>query len=159
MLSEIGSNFWISPNELSLQVLEITPEKFNCKGSDYVWMSTGRGATSFILDTIERRNFNVSKVALLPPFTCNTVIEPFLAKGYEVKTFHTGKDLRSKGADIVSAARECNAGVVLFHRYFGVDSIADIDEAVNELRNAGIIVIEDCTQCLYSTFKLSLIHI
>ena len=52
MLSEIGSNFWISPNELSLQVLEITPEKFNCKGSDYVWMSTGRGATSFILDTI-----------------------------------------------------------------------------------------------------------
>ena len=54
MLSEIGSNFWISPNELSLQVLEITPEKFNCKGSDYVWMSTGRGATSFILDTIER---------------------------------------------------------------------------------------------------------
>lgn len=43
MLSEIGSNFWISPNELSLQVLEITPEKFNCKGSDYVWMSTGRG--------------------------------------------------------------------------------------------------------------------
>ena len=42
---------------------------------------------------------------------------------------------------------------MLFHRYFGVDSIADIDEAVNELRNAGIIVIEDCTQCLYSTFK------
>ena len=79
MLSEIGSNFWISPNELSLQVLEITPEKFNCKGSDYVWMSTGRGATSFILDTIIRRNFNVSKVALLPPFTCNTEIEPFLA--------------------------------------------------------------------------------
>lgn len=155
MLSEIGSNFWISPNELFLQFSKITPEKFGCKGSDYVWMSTGRGAISFVLDTIERRNPDITKVALLPPFTCNTVIEPFLVKGYEVKTFHTGKNLRTTGADIVSTAHECNAGVVLFHRYFGVDSISNIDETVNELRNAGIIVIEDCTQCLYSTFKRS----
>lgn len=155
MLSEIGSNFWIRSEELSLKAVEITPEQFGCKGTDYVWMSTGRGGTSFVLDTIEKCNPNVRKVAILPPFTCNTVIEPFLAKGYEVQTFHVGRDLKSLGADILFSAREYNAGVVLLHRYFGIDTIGNVDVVVKELQNEGIVVIEDCTQCLYSSFERS----
>lgn len=155
MLSEIGSNFWIKPEELKLNQGLTTPAQFGCDGSDYVWMSTGRSATAFVLDTIEKRNPNVRKVAVIPPFICNTVIEPFLAKGYGVYTFHTGKDLMACAKDILKAVKECNAGVVLYHRFFGVDTIADIDTIMLELKSMGVVTIEDCTQNLYSTYRKS----
>ena len=76
-----------------------------------------------LLDTIEKRNPDVSKVAIIPPFTCHTVIEPFLAKGYEVLTFHTGKDLIATASAVISVANDENAGVVLFHRFFGIEKV------------------------------------
>ena len=155
MLSEIGSNFWITPKELTYENCLTTPAQFGCEGSDYVWMSTGRSATSFVLDTIEKRNPDVRKVAIIPPFTCHTVIEPFLAKGYEVRTFHTGKDLIATASDVISVANDENVGVVLFHRFFGVNTIPEIDNAICELRSHGIITIEDCTQNIYSSYPKS----
>ena len=155
MLSEIGSNFWIYPEELKNKNCLITPAQFGCEGSDYAWMSTGRSATSFVLDTIENRNPNVRKVAIIPPFTCHTVIEPFLAKGYKVFTFHIGQDMEATSDDILKVVKERNASVVLFHRYFGFNTIKDIDSIIPKLRDSGIIVIEDCTQNLYSGYQKS----
>lgn len=155
MLSEIGSNFWIKPEELKLNQGLTTPAQFGCNGSDCVWMSTGRSATAFVLDTIEKRNPNVKKVAVIPPFICHTVIEPFLAKGYELYTFHTGRDLMAKASDVMNVVREHKAGVFLFHRFFGVDSISDIESIMPQLKELGVVTIEDCTQNLYSTYQKS----
>lgn len=156
MISEVGSNFWISQDELKVKSSsELSLAQFGCKGNDYAWFSTGRSATSYVLDTIELRNPDVKKVAVIPPFTCHTVIEPFLAKGYEVRTFHVGQDLCSSTADLLNIIDVCQAEVFLFHRYFGIDTIKDIDAIIPTLRNKGIIVIEDCTQCLYSSFSKS----
>ena len=47
MLSEIGSNFWITPDEIQGDIKTISPSIFNCAGSDYVWLSTGRSAISY----------------------------------------------------------------------------------------------------------------
>lgn len=152
MLSEIGSNFWITPDEIKLKASLIIPDQFGCKGTDYVLMSTGRGATSFVLDTIERKNNNLKKVAVIPPFTCHTVIEPFLARGYEVHAFHIGLDLRATSENILNVVKEKKAGVVLFHRFFGINTISDIDKIIPKLRSDGVVIIEDCTQNLYSTY-------
>ncbi len=155
MQSEIGSNFWITPEELEMRPSVITPSIFGCNGSDYAWMSTGRSAISFVLETIEQRNPNINKVAVIPPFTCDTVIEPFLAKGYQVYAYHIDRDLIATAFDILQAVKSSNAGVVLFHRYFGVDTLENIDTAITSLTQEGVIFIEDCTQCLYSTFSKS----
>lgn len=155
MLSEIGSNFWICPEEMNYENCLTTPAQFGCEGSDYVWMSTGRSATAFVLDTIENRNPNVRKVAVIPPFTCHTVIEPFIAKGYKVFTFHIGQDMEATADDILKVVKERNASVVLFHRYFGINTIRDIDGIIPELRASGVVVIEDCTQNLYSCYQKS----
>lgn len=156
MLSEVGSNFWINPKDLKEKSSsEINIYQFGCLGNDYAWFSTGRSATSYVLDTMEARNPNLKKVAVLPPFTCHTVIEPFLAKGYEIYTFHVGQDLMSSADNILNIVDTCQAGVLLFHRFFGVDTIKDIDIIIPTLRKMGVIVIEDCTQCLYSSFKKS----
>lgn len=132
-----------------------TPFQFGCQGGDYVWMSTGRSATRLVLQTLEERNPNHKKVALLPPFTCHTVFEPFMDFGYEIHTMPLAMDLTTSAEDILKSQALCDAGVVLVHRYYGFDTLPGFNQAVLELQERGVVVIEDCTQCLYSDFKVS----
>lgn len=155
MLSEIGSNFWISPNEGGSGKPLDSPFQFGFQGSDYVWMSTGRSATRLVLQTIEKRNPNCKKIALLPPFTCHTVFDPFMDFGYEIHTMPLAMNLTTSAEDILQSQDMCDAGVVLVHRYYGFDTLPGFNQAVRELQKRGVIVIEDCTQSLYSDFKVS----
>lgn len=155
MLSEIGSNFWISPNDGKGGRPLGDPFQFGYHGSDYVWMSTGRSATRFVLRTIEERNPDIKKVALLPPFTCHTVFEPFIDFGYVIHTVPVDLNLMTSAEEIVRCQTMCGAGVVLVHRYYGFNTLPSFDQAVKTLHENGVIVIEDCTQCLYSNFAIS----
>jgi len=150
MLSEIGSNFWINPNEALKDKPLGSPEQFGCKGNDYVWLSTGRSAIRFAIKTIEERNPNLRKSAILPPFTCHTVIEPFLAEGYEVHHYPVDGNLMTSSEEILKCVRAYDATIVLYHHYFGFDTLHDIDKLCVTLSNENRFTIEDCTQCLYS---------
>lgn len=155
MLSEIGSNFWISPEDGKGAKPLGAPFQYGYQGSDYVWMSTGRSATRLVLQTIEERNPKCKKIALLPPFTCHTVFEPFVVFGYEIHTLPINPDLSINVDDILSYQNLYNAGVVLVHRYYGFDTLPGFNQAVLSLQKKGVVVIEDCTQCLYSSFAIS----
>lgn len=151
MLSEIGSNFWINPDEVFDDKSLGTPVQFNCKGSDYVWLSTGRSAIQYVINTIEERKPGIKRVAVLPSFTCDTVFEPFLKSGYEVYYYPIEKDLTTTSDAILEAVFKHDASIVLFHRYFGFDTLdSQVDRMCQVLRNVGKFSIEDCTQCLYS---------
>lgn len=155
MLSEIGSNFWINPNEELKDKLLGSPEQFGCKGNDYVWLSTGRSAISFAIKSIEEREMDSKKTAVLPPFTCHTVIEPFLKAGYEVFYYPVDDRLMASANVIMKCVEEHDASIVLFHNYFGFNTLPDIDDLCEELRSQNRYSIEDCTQCLYSGFLKS----
>ena len=151
MLSEIGSNFWLAPDQHYDDKPIGAPEQFNCKGSDYVWLSTGRSAIKFVIKTIEEHNPGLKKVAVLPSFTCDTVFEPFLKSGYEVYYYPIEKGLNTTSDAIMKKVVEHDASIVLFHRYFGFDTIeGQVEKMCKTLRNMGKYSIEDCTQCLYS---------
>lgn len=151
MLSEIGSNFWLDPNQSYKDLPLGTPEQFNCKGSDYAWLSTGRSSIKFVIKTIEERQPIIKKIAVLPSFTCNTVYEPFLKLGYEIYYYPVGKDLRTTAKTILKTVFDKDASIVLFHRYFGFDTLDNqVDAMCQVLRGLGKYSIEDCTQCLYS---------
>lgn len=151
MLSEIGSNFWLNPDQQCQNKPIGTPEQFNCKGSDYVWLSTGRSAIKFVIKTIEERMPNLKKVAVLPSFTCDTVFEPFLKAGYEVFYYPIEKNLTTTSEAILNTVKEHDASIVLFHRYFGFDTLDEkVDSLCDNLRALRKYSIEDCTQCLYS---------
>jgi dTDP-4-amino-4,6-dideoxygalactose transaminase len=149
---EIGSNFWINPNEELKDSPLGSPNQFGCTGSDYAWFSTGRSATSFVIETILKRNPSIRKHALLPSFTCYTVIEPFLKAGFNVDYYDVDVNLHSDGLIISKQAFELNVGVVIFHQYFGYETVTNVD-SLSVLKENGIVVIEDCTQCLYSSIK------
>lgn len=152
MQREIGSNFWIAPKDLETEAAVITPAELGCGGSDFAWLSTGRSAISFVLEEAGRRNATLGKTALIPPYTCHTVVRPFLDAGYRVLTYPVDKGLRTEDAALLKAAADSGASVVLIHRYFGFDTLPDCVRAVEALRERDIITIEDRTQCLYSGF-------
>lgn len=151
MLSEIGSNFWLKPSFQYKNTSLGTPKQFNCLGNDYVWLSTGRSAIGYVIKTIELRKPNLKKVAVLPSFTCDTVFEPFLKAGYDVFYYPVEKDLSTSSEFILQTVMEHDASIVLFHRYFGFDTLdRQVNKLCETLRNLGKYSIEDCTQCLYS---------
>lgn len=154
MLSEIGSNFWLNPNQILKDLPLGTPEQFGVKGNDYVWLSTGRSAIKYVLKTIEERTLGIKKVAVLPSFTCDTVFEPFLEAGYEVYYYPVGRDLKTTSDSILETVLKHDASIVLFHRYFGFDTLdGQVDKMCEILRGLGKFSIEDCTQCLYSNIS------
>ena len=155
MLSEIGSNFWIAPEDIQGKATLLPPYSFGIEGSDYAWFSTGRSATRFVLKTIEERNPSIKKVALLPPFTCHTVIEPFVEYGYEIHTLPISLDLETTGDEIIHCQERSGASVLIVHRYYGFDTLPGFGRIVDVLRAKGVVIIEDITQCLYSFFKAS----
>jgi len=154
MLSEIGSNFWLNPYEQLQEIPLGSPSQFNCNGEDFVWLSTGRSAIKYAIDDIEARSADVNKVAVLPSFTCDTVFGPFLKAGYDVYYYHVKRDLTTSSDDILKTVLETRASIVLFHRYFGFDTLdSQVDSLCETLRELGIYSIEDCTQCLYSSIS------
>ena len=138
MLSEIGSNFWLNPNELIINKPIGSPERFGCIGNDYVWLSTGRSAIRFVIEAIEYSKPSIKKVAVLPSFTCDTVFEPFLKKGYEVYYYPVEKNLKTTSDAIQQAVKEHDASIVLFHRYFGFNTLdGQVDKLCDTLRQWG----------------------
>ena len=155
MQREIGSNFWLDPHE-SMEDKPIgTPAQFGCNGSDYVWLSTGRSAIRYVIETCEKRGLRYGKTALLPPFTCHTVIEPFLAAGYIVNYYPVNDSLQASAEDILTSIKKNEVSIVIYHRYYGFDTLPNIQLVCDELKSRGIYTIEDCTQCLYSSFEKS----
>lgn len=151
MLSEIGSNYWLNPSQEYKDTPIGTPEQFRCSGSDYVWLSTGRSAILYVIKTIEERLPGIKRVAVLPSFTCDTVFEPFLNRGYDIYYYPVERDLTTTFDAILETVLRYDASIVLFHRYFGFDTLdMQVDRMCDILRGLGKYTIEDCTQCLYS---------
>lgn len=153
MLTEIGSNFWYNYDEFNKENHDYSPFEYGYKGSDYLWLSSGRTAISYAIKTAIERNPDLNKLALLPPYTCHTVFNPFYNAGFEVETYDIDNKFITTKQDILNACDKYKPGIVLFQRYFGFESLKEGIDTVKELRNRGIICIEDCTQSLFGDFE------
>ena len=147
MLKEIGSNFWLSKGDKKNTNIDNTI--FNVDYEDEVFTSSGRSAISLVLSDFEIQ----CKRALLPSFTCESVIVPFLQKGYHVEYYSVGNNLIIDRDSFLKDIKNSDASVILIHNYFGFDTTSSIKEVITDLRKQGIVVIEDITQVLYSSFE------
>lgn len=150
MQKEIGSNFDLNLAALTKESAKVDLRKYGINGSDALLLSTGRSAIQLVLDEIEKRNPNLTKTALIPPFTCHTVIEPFLSRNYDVRTYALDECLNVAPDSFRNELMATDAKVVLVHRYYGFDTLKGIDTVIAEFRKKGVVFIEDKTQCLYS---------
>lgn len=149
MYKEIGSDFWLNRYD-ELENKEISLDFLQLNISDVAFISTGRSAISFVLEHIKISEDK--KVVLLPPFTCHTVIEPFINAGYKVFYYSIDRNLKCSRESFLEDIERYQPSVVLVHGYFGFDTLSSIKDVILDIRKAGIIVIEDITQTMYSEF-------
>lgn len=154
MQKEIGSNFDLDPRILMQESASWNLEQIGITGADSAMLSTGRSAEGLILDEIECRHPELKKIALIPAFTCQTVIEPFIKRGYSVKTYSIDENLRINPETFKEELYESHAQIVLIHQYFGFHTAGNIEQLIREETKKGIVFIEDRTQCLYSSFPI-----
>lgn len=144
MGKEIGSYFFDYKdfkNENNPKVL--LTENFKYKA----YLSSGRDAIKLAIKEI-----NGAKRALLPGFTCETVIKPFIAAGFEVSFYDINKDLTVNVNEFVNKINENKPSIILVHSYFGFDTLKNIRHILKKIGESEIVLIEDITQDMYSNF-------
>ena len=149
MTNEIGSTYYLPPHFTDSFPKKSfkRPEILNVHER---YVSTCRSAIGLCLDelSVER------KVALLPSFTCESVLNPFLKRGYVVYPYPIGRDLDIEWSQFESVIKRIRPSVILTHPYFGFNTTEALRDHIEDLRiNEGIIFIEDMTQSLFSGFK------
>lgn len=144
---EIGSEFWLSktPNKY----LKGSPKWINLWGNN-VLTSSGRGAIYLMLENIEE---DVKyKTALLPVYTCESVIIPFIKKGYTCYFYDIDVNLQPNNDDINTFLEE-KIGVFLHMGYYGFPTNGKIGDQIKQLKNNGTIIVEDITHTLFSYYQ------
>lgn len=149
MISEIGSNFWLDPEEI-FEKKEIDGAVFDYKYADSVFTSSGRSAISFVLKDIAASG---RKVALLPIYTCESVIQPFIDMGYEPKFYSVNENLCCDKEQFWKEIEKTNPTVILVHSYFGFNTLRELVKPIGQAGKNGVKIIEDTTQTLYSSYK------
>lgn len=134
--NEIGSNFHI----------EKLPEtKNDVKLRDnIIFLDSGRNAIRLVLKNINPEE----KIAILPAYTCSTVIEPFFEDGYKIFYYDINEDMSINNIKLKELVERVKPKVILVHSYFGKDTIKEIRGYLRELKKEGIYIIEDLTQIL-----------
>ncbi|HHU52611.1 MAG TPA: hypothetical protein GXZ43_00825 [Clostridiaceae bacterium] len=146
---EIGSNFHLSNNEiLTIENLSEPTEIQDSEKQKY--LSSGRQAICACLTDIEN-NQNVNKVALVPAYTCQSVLAGFLEKGYHLCFYSIDRQFQVKTSTLNNLIKKLNPDVLLFHPYFGFDTIIQ-DQLLDK---QSTLVIYDATQSWASGFEYS----
>lgn len=152
---EIGSSFELNPN-YDKTLIRDEKELFNellLYGNERKLVSSGRGATSLVIETILKKYKDINKTVLLPSYTCESVIEPFLNYGFKVYYYNITSNLKVNKRNMIDKIKTKNISIVLFHSLFGFNNIKNINKVIRKFKSNKIIFIEDITHNLYSTFK------
>jgi dTDP-4-amino-4,6-dideoxygalactose transaminase len=149
IFKEIGSNFWLEPELLEERDDRDPVWRYVSDDEQALYTSSGRGAISLLLGQIESGHGR----ALLPLYTCESVIMPFLKKGYAVHFYDINIDLTVNEENFMESVERYKPEVVLLHAYFGFDALHDLRVKYQGLREKNIIVIEDITHSLFGKFE------
>lgn len=149
MTKEIGSTYYLAPH-----ITDSFPKKSlkspNILKAHESYVSTCRSAIGLCLDKICVEK----KVALLPSFTCESVLSPFLKHGYEIYPYPIGLDLNIYWEQFKPIMDKVKPSVILTHPYFGFNTTEQLRNHIGKLRkDENIIFIEDMTQSMFSGFK------
>ena len=145
-LREIGGGKWISSAEIEKINRTESSDEFVLIASDEIHLSTCRSGLRLIAEE------STSKKILIPSYTCSTVIEPFVENGWQVIPYSIQGNLMIDWKDLKIKVDTIQPSAVLFHSYFGFDTVNDNPKYINKLKEQGICIINDLTCIMLSSF-------
>lgn len=146
MKKEIGSIFPLS--DMVLSQAEATQAQFP---TDRIYYSLCREA---LCDIAKALNVTAKKV-LIPAYTCQTVITPFEECGWQCVYFPVKSDLRIDTHGLVKIVEETKPSLIVVHPYFGMDLNDEEVAILVSIKEKGVGIVLDLTQCLFSTKNYS----
>jgi len=139
---EIGSEFWFENVTTDYNIEK--PDWIDAYGNS-VLTSSGRGAISLLLEEINPK----ARTALLPSYTCETVILPFIKHGYTCYFYDINPDMTPNLKDIDENG---DIGVFLHMGFYGFSTNCVLSNIVKEFKTRSTIIIEDITHTLFSDY-------
>jgi hypothetical protein len=82
------------------------------------------------------------------------VIQPFLDENWQVDYYLINKDLTINIDSIYEKINEFSPTVLYVHSYFGFNTLLNCENELDNIKNAGMTIVEDITQCLFSNHHL-----
>lgn len=137
---EIGSIYSL----LTLDTKQCPPLKVAGEGAEY--FSLCREALLHVAVKLSTS----AKKALLPAYTCQTVLDPFVQEGWEICFYNISRNLRIDTDDLKNKYDEFKPNLCVAHPYYGADLNRIELDVLTELKNRGCCLIEDLTQCVFS---------
>ena len=130
MLIEIGGNMPLSEEMLRNQASD--KEIWGCeKFRHNLYTFSARSATNIFLDEI----YNGVKKVILPIYTCETCIEPFVSHGFSVAYYTINKNLSINEDSLLEKLEAFGfEGILYIHSYFGFDTLASTKSLLEQLR-------------------------
>lgn len=145
---EVGSTWYCLPEDFNNIAITDSENPIDAVVGDGTYLSTCRSAIGVALDTE-----GGAGVALLPAFTCHSVLESFINRGYEIYSYPLNKDLTVNVESFASIVAAISPAVILVHGYFGFDTLTTLRPIIDKLRDAGVTIIEDMTQTMFSDIE------
>lgn len=144
MKKEVGSIFPLSDEQI--RQAETKPIAFS---KDRLYYSLCREALFDIATSIEVTN----KTILIPAYTCQTVITPFEEAGWRCEYYSIQRNLRINTFRLICAVQKFNPSAIVAHPFYGMDFNDEEIATLTSLKENGIEIVLDLTQCLFSTKK------
>lgn len=144
MRREIGSDFWLTKAEYLVAQGCNDEVEIPFSFPNIVLTNLCRTGLELYLDGLGIEN----GVALVPEFTCQSVVDPFTHHTYKTYGYPLNRDFSIDKISLENLAKTVSPDVILLHNYFGFETI---NIQVKRLfPNA--IIIDDLTQRFLSTF-------
>lgn len=149
LFDEIGGNFWVtSGNESEKYRNDDLVKVTQFKHVEYV--SSGRDGIRLI---IQQHHFN-EKIALLPSFTCESIIKPFVDEKFQLFFYDINHDLTVNVSDFERKLNIHKPSFIFLQSYFGFNTNSNVEFAISNYRfNNECLIANDLTHSWLSDHK------
>ncbi len=140
-MKDIGSIFPLSKRETQFEIVE-----YPFFDANLYRFSLCREA----LFVIAQREREEGCKVLIPSYTCDTVITPFLEVGYNCTFYPINKDL-SINTELTKGMIDADDfNLFIVHPYFGMDLSEQELDLLSYIKQTGCKIVIDLTQCIFS---------
>ena len=118
------------------------------KKGNYFFFESGRSAISAIINDIEKQT-NI-KVCLMPSYLCDTVVKPFVLKGWNIHFYQLDEKLEPKEKELKELVEKYQPSVIFTILYYGNDTIFKLRDYLKKWENnKEHFCVEDLTQSIF----------
>lgn len=148
-MSDVGSIFPLYDSDLE-GVESYVVKKNN---NNILYYSLCREALGVIAKSLQ----GTERKVLLPSYTCDTVITPFIEKGWECYYFPVNHKLKIDRTAVLELFSMHRFDLMVVHPYYGVDLDNDEIEMLQYVHSQGCKIVVDLTQCIFSNQRLEFV--